>query len=44
MSFLFGLAVGFVAGWVLFKRPAWATEAINWLKVKVGLPVPPVER
>ena len=37
MSFIIGLAIGFVAGWVLFKRPVWATRAIDWLKAKAGV-------
>lgn len=36
MGFLIGLALGFVAGWIFFKRPQWATDAIEWLKGKVG--------
>lgn len=29
-------ALGFVAGWVVFERPQWATDAFTWLKSKVG--------
>lgn len=37
MWFLIGLVLGFVAGWVFVKRPQWATDAIEWLKRKVGI-------
>lgn len=36
MSFLFGLAAGFVVGWIVFKRPQWATDFFVWLKSKVA--------
>lgn len=34
--FFAGLAIGFLAGWILFKRPEWATNAINWIKGKLS--------
>ena len=29
------LAIGFVIGWVVFKRPAWATDLIEKIKAKI---------
>lgn len=37
MDFLFGAGVGFVIGWILFKRPDWASAAVAWIKSKIGL-------
>jgi len=37
MSFGIGIAIGFVAGWILFKRPQWVESAIAWIKSKVGM-------
>ena len=37
MSFFTGAIIGFVAGWIIFKRPQWATDAIAWLRAKVGV-------
>lgn len=31
------LAIGFVIGWLLFKRPEKVSEWIAWGKSKVGL-------
>lgn len=31
------LAIGFVIGWIAFKRPQWATNLIGKAKAKVGL-------
>ncbi len=31
------LVIGFVIGWIVFKRPQWATDLINKLKAKIGL-------
>jgi len=31
------LGVGFVVGWIVFKRPAWADALINKLLAKIGL-------
>ena len=31
------LVGGFVIGWIVFKRPDWATNLINNLKSKIGL-------
>ena len=36
MNFLFGLAIGFVAGWIVRKRPQWVTDVVEWLKHKIG--------
>lgn len=37
MTFAIGLGVGFVTGWIVFQRPAWATNLINSLLVKLHL-------
>lgn len=37
MSAWINLAIGFVAGWIVFERPQWATDLFNKLKGKVGL-------
>ncbi len=29
-------SIGFVAGWIVFKRPEWATRAVTWIKGKLG--------
>ena len=31
------LILGFVIGWVVFKRPAWAENLIAKVKAKIGL-------
>ena len=31
------LIIGFVIGWVVFQRPAWATNLWAKIKAKVGL-------
>jgi len=33
---LFWGGVGFVAGWIVFKRPEWATNLLNKIKAKLG--------
>ena len=30
------IGIGFLAGWIVFKRPEWATELIG--KIKATLP------
>ncbi len=30
------LVVGFVVGWIVFKRPQWATDLFAKIKAKVG--------
>lgn len=37
MGFISGLAIGFIVGWIIFKRPEWATKAIAWIRGKLGL-------
>lgn len=37
MDILFAVGVGFVIGWIVFKRPEWATKLIAWIKSKIGL-------
>jgi hypothetical protein len=34
---LTGLGVGFVVGWLLFKRPEFVSKAVAWMRAKVGL-------
>jgi hypothetical protein len=34
---LIWIALGFVIGWVVFQRPQWATNLINWIKTKIGM-------
>lgn len=36
MDFLIGVGVGFVIGWIMFKRPEWATRLIGWIKTRIG--------
>lgn len=36
MSFLIGFAIGCVIGWVVFKRPQWASDLTQWVKTKIG--------
>lgn len=36
MTFLFGFGLGFLAGWLLIKRPQWVTDGIAWLRLKTG--------
>lgn len=36
MGFLIGLVLGFVLGWIVLKRPQWATDLITWLRAKLG--------
>ena len=36
MDMLIGIGIGFVVGWVVFKRPEWATKLIDWSKGKIG--------
>jgi hypothetical protein len=31
------LVIGFVIGWIVFKRPQWATDLIAKAKAKIGL-------
>lgn len=31
------LVVGFAIGWIVFKRPQWATDLIKKAKAKIGL-------
>lgn len=35
--FWLGLSLGFVIGWVAFKRPQWASDAFAWLRAKIGV-------
>lgn len=37
MEFIIGLVIGFVIGWLLFKRPDKMSEWIAWGKSKIGL-------
>lgn len=37
MMYVIALCCGFFIGWVACERPVWATNAINWLKGKIGL-------
>lgn len=37
MDMLVGIVIGIVIGWVLFKRPEWATRFLNWLKQTLGI-------
>ncbi|HEY6021656.1 MAG TPA: hypothetical protein VIY48_17840 [Candidatus Paceibacterota bacterium] len=30
------LAVGFVIGWIVFKRPEWVSTFFAWVRSKVG--------
>ena len=36
MSFLSGLGLGFAIGWIVFKRPQWATDLIAKAKAKIA--------
>jgi hypothetical protein len=36
MRDLFMIGIGFVGGWIFFKRPQWATDALAWVKSKFG--------
>ena len=29
-------AIGFVIGWIIFKRPEWVGAAYQWAKHKIG--------
>lgn len=33
----FHMIVGFVVGWIVFKRPAWADNLINKVLIKLKL-------
>ncbi len=32
MSFLWGFCLGFLAGWIVLKRPQWATDFAAWVR------------
>jgi len=32
MTFLFGLVIGFVIGWVVFNQPQWAKDLMSKIK------------
>jgi len=36
MCLLWG-GIGFLAGWIVFKRPEWASKAVTWIKSKLGM-------
>lgn len=36
MTFLIGFGIGFVAGWIVFERPAWATNLYEKAKAKLS--------
>lgn len=35
MSFLVGFGLGFLTGWIVLKRPQWATDGLAWIKAKL---------
>jgi hypothetical protein len=41
MEFITGLVIGLIIGWVVLKRPQWATDIINWVKTKIGMVTSP---
>ena len=36
MCLLWG-SLGFLVGWIVFKRPEWTAKAIAWIKGKLGM-------